>query len=74
MKLHWSVIPPAHCGPDSAVLEYRAAQYERHQAERDFTDTGRGTLEAWSAANYMESAFQAEGALYWRAADRYDAP
>ncbi|MFJ4828476.1 hypothetical protein ACIP79_00835 [Streptomyces sp. NPDC088747] len=71
MTLHWSVIPPAHCGPESAVLEYRAAQYEREQAERDFMKTDRGTLEAWSASNYMESAFQAEGSLYWPAAERY---
>lgn len=68
-ELHWSVTPPAHADP--VVLEYRAAEYERRQAERDFMATERGTVEAWSAAEYMESAFLAEGALYWPAASLY---
>ena len=71
-KLHWSVTPPAHCDGRPEVLEYRAAQYEREQAERDFMGTEPGTLEAWSAAHYMESAFQTEGALYWPAAWKYE--
>jgi hypothetical protein len=73
-KLHWSVIPPAHCGSESRVLEYRAAEYERHQAEREFLETERGTLEAWHLANYMESAFLAEGALYYVAREQYESP
>lgn len=72
MPLHWSVMPPADCDGKPEVLEYRAAQYEREQAERDFTETGRGTLEAWSASLYMESAFLTEGALYWPAGFLYD--
>lgn len=46
------------------VQAYLAARLERHQAERDFTVTGCGTLDGWSAGNYMEAAWQAEGAAY----------
>lgn len=58
IRLHWSVMPVAFAPP--LVLEFRAAQLERHQAERDFMAAGCGTLEAWSAGNYMESAWLAE--------------
>lgn len=67
-QLHWSATPLHEATGD--VLEYRAAEYERYQAEREFLATGRGTLEAWSAANYMETAFQTEAALYCAARDR----
>ncbi|MFE0101225.1 hypothetical protein [Streptomyces sp. NPDC059009] len=59
---HWSVTPVAYAtGP---VLEFRAAQLERYGAEADFLATQRGTLEAWSAGLYMESAWLAESWAY----------
>ncbi|MFF0183482.1 hypothetical protein [Streptomyces sp. NPDC005244] len=72
MTLHWSVVPPADCDDKPEVLEYRAAEYERRQAEDEFIATEPGTLEAWHLANYMESAFQAEGVLYYAARDVYE--
>lgn len=49
------------------VQAYLAARLERHQAERDFMETERGTLDAWSAGNYMESAWQTECDAYLEA-------
>lgn len=72
-SLHWSVTPPAFCDAAPLLLEFRAAEYERLQAERDFIAAWGTPLEK-PAADYMESAFLAEGARYWDAAFVYETP
>ncbi|AZM51828.1 hypothetical protein DMA15_03855 [Streptomyces sp. WAC 01529] len=60
-RLHWSVMPVSFA--PEVVLEFRAAQLERHQAEREFMAAWDTPAESSTAA-YMESAWLAESWAY----------